>query len=169
MRGTHCAWSICVSHRAERTGAFGKTFFSELEHPNVDAELLVIEETLKALEETYLSKSKARAPSICNLCHCQSHTRSTTLQFIGGDVGPSIADLLVCSELIHAQSGRLVSDLFNFPRVATVMQAVRSLPGSQFVFAELEAFAQALPPVKSAQITIRGNREVLKVGNRCTF
>ncbi len=70
---------MCVSHRAVRTGAFGKTFFSELEHPNVDAELLVIEETLKALEETYLSKSKARAQSISvcvtvSLTLVQQHT-----------------------------------------------------------------------------------------------
>lgn len=89
------------------------------------------------------------------------------MQFIGGDSGPSIADLLVAAELIQAQAGRLLSSLFNFPKVAALVQNVRSLPGSLIVFAELEAFARALPPVKNAQVTIRGDREVLKVRVSC--
>lgn len=65
-------------------------------------------------------------------------------------------------ELAQSAYGRLVHDLFDFPKVATIMGHVRSLPAFKIVFAELEDFEKNLPPVKSNQVTIRGNREVLR-------
>lgn len=114
------------------------------------------QDALKLLEEQYLRDHK----------------------FIGGDDGPSIADVLIGAWLIQAQYGRLVEDLFHFPKVAMMVQAIKTLPGAQFVFRDLDAFLKALPSVRSQQVrcvgvmvrsfcdgrqvTIRGNREVLK-------
>lgn len=130
----------CTSERAPRR--FFKTYFAaEIENPDVDAELQVVEDSLKYVEAHFLDSRK----------------------FIGGDE-ISIADLQFASEIFQNQHGRLVHDLFDFPKSAAVVQAVRSLPNNAFniVFKEQMDFNQSLPPVKSAQVTIRGNREVLK-------
>lgn len=123
------------------SAAFTKTYLTEQDHADVDADLQLVEESLKHIETHFLSRSP----------------------FLGGD-GISIADLVMCSELVQAHYGRLLHDLFNFPKIAAVMQAVRGLPNNAFlvVFRDLDEFSQRLPPVKSAQVTIRGNREVLK-------
>ena len=120
--------------------AFFKTYFKhDDEDKSVDKELQIIEDSLKIIETHFLG----------------SHP------FIGGEA-ISIADLQVVSELQQASFGRLLHDLFDFPKVATLMQAVRSTPGWDTVFHELKEFNESLPPVKSQQVTIRGNREVLK-------
>jgi len=131
------------THLRRAAGAFYKTYMTEGGEPqDIDAELKVLEDSLKHVETHFLSKSK----------------------FISGADELSIADLQFSTELIHAQFGRLLHDLFEFPKVAALVQAVRSLPNNAFnsVFKELADFQAALPPVKSAQVTIRGNRELLK-------
>lgn len=129
-------------HLRKGAAAFFKTYFAaEIENPDVDAELQVVEDSLKYVEAHFLDSRK----------------------FIGGDE-ISIADLQFATEIFQNQHGRLVHDLFDFPKSAAVVQAVRSLPNNAFniVFKEQMDFNQSLPPVKSAQVTIRGNREVLK-------
>jgi glutathione S-transferase len=129
------------THLRRAASAFYKTFFADGGDVDIDPELKVLEDSLKYVETHFLAKSK----------------------FIGSDE-ISIADLQFASELIQAHFGRLLHDLFEFPKVAALMQAVHSLPNNAFssVFKELAEFQAALPAVKSAQVTIRGNREMLK-------
>ncbi len=132
------------THLRKGAAAFYKTYFVEAgaEPADIDGELKIIEDSLKYVETHFLAKSK----------------------FISGGDEISIADLQFACELIHAQFGRLLHDLFEFPKVAALVQAVHSLPNNAFnsVFKELADFHDKLPPVKSAQVTIRGNRELLK-------
>ena len=127
------------THLRNGYGAFFKTFFADLENPNVDTELQAIEDALKHIETHSLKNSK----------------------LIGGDE-VSIADLQICAELNQSAAGRLLHDLFDFPKTAVLMSEVSKLPGFKVVFKELTEFSESLPPVKSAQVTIRGNREILK-------
>merc|ERR1711916_2898 len=109
------------------------------ENPDVDSELQILENSLRMIEQHHLASSK----------------------FVGGSE-PSIADLQYVAELTQHAAGRLLHDLFEFPKVAAVMSAARTLPGFATVFKELDEFNASLPPVKSAQVTLRGNREMLK-------
>ena len=118
--------------------AFFKTFFGPDEDKSVDKELQILEDSLKMIETYFLADSV----------------------FIGGDE-ISIADLQVAAELNQAAAGRLLHDLFEFPKVGALMQAVRQTPGWEVVFKELTAFNLSLPPVKTNQVTIRGDKPML--------
>jgi glutathione S-transferase len=129
------------THLRRAAGAFFKTYVADGGEGDIDPELKVLEDSIKYVETHFLAKSK----------------------FIGSDE-ISIADLQFAAELVQAHFGRLLHDLFEFPKVAALIQAVHSLPNNAFsaVFKELAEFQAALPAVKSAQVTIRGNREMLK-------